>query len=118
MNVFLSEAVKHMHGLQLLSLRGYTQLDLEHVPASVGTLQVSPAVIVSQLSHRWAFATGLQLSRRLLCVIFPDPSAKSSQVSYPQRCIHCTVLVQFKILGSLAVQHLPALYFSQAILMA
>ena len=49
---FLSAAVKHMSSLALLSLRGYTHLDLQCVPVSVSTLQIGPAVVMKPLSHK------------------------------------------------------------------
>ena len=50
--LFPSSAIAHMCGLQLLSLRGYATLELDRVPSSVHTLQVGPAHVVKELSHR------------------------------------------------------------------
>lgn len=50
--VFSSAPIMHMDNLELLSLRGYTHLQLNLVPASVDTLQVGPAVVMEELSHR------------------------------------------------------------------
>ena len=49
---FLSGAITHMLDLELLSLRSYTHLELDSVPTSVHTLQVGPARIVKDLSHK------------------------------------------------------------------
>ena len=50
--LFASAPIAHMDGLLLLSLRGFTALDLGQVPSSVHTLQVGPARVVKGPSHR------------------------------------------------------------------